>query len=162
MRTSFGPAMDRNLSGTVLFKLKGLLRGVNDGSKPEENVISMLVMMSPEYIKPIADLIHIVQDTYSTDEDLDLVWELFEIIWCFGHPVYKTHTSRDLDILCEHITKRKDSFARKRRVERVDELLWIGRRLATSSRFVGVYGAFRDVWMDSILPLVLQCEGHCV
>ena len=96
------------------------------------------------------------------DEDLDLVWELFEIIWCLGHPVYKTHTSRDLDILCEHITKRKDSFARKRRVERVDELLWIGQLMATSSRFVGVYGAFRDVWMDSILPLVMQCEGHCV
>jgi hypothetical protein len=109
MRESFQPAIDagENIASVVLSQLRGCLKQINTGSKPEKNCFSMLVMMDTKYIKPVADMICLVQSTYSAVEDLHLVWELLERIWCFGHPVVRYQTSQDLDILCERISKRK-------------------------------------------------------
>ena len=109
MRERFHPAIDagENIASVVLRQLRGCLEQINTGSKPKKNCFSILVMMDTKYIKPVADMICLVQSTYSAVEDLDLVWELLERIWCFGHPVFRDQTSQDLDLLCERISKRK-------------------------------------------------------
>lgn len=109
MRERFDPAMDagENIANVVLDQLHAVLSNINDGSKPVKNRFSMLVMMDTKYIKPVADMIGLVQSPYSVVEDLDLVWELLERIWCFGHPVFRHQTSRNLDFVCQKITERK-------------------------------------------------------
>jgi hypothetical protein len=109
MREGFEPAIDagENIASVVFKKLRGCLEQVNIGSKPVKNSISILVMMDTKYIKPIADMIYLLLSTYSTVEDLDLVWELLERVWCFGHPVFRYQTKQDLDLVCERISKRK-------------------------------------------------------
>ena len=83
-------------------KIQSLLPSYRHGPT---NSLSCATLSAP--IKPVADMICLVQSTYSAVEDLDLVWELLERIWCFGHPVFRYQTSQDLDILCERISKRK-------------------------------------------------------
>ena len=104
------PAMNGgcNIGSVVLDQLHGFLEAVNTGSKPEKGIFSMLVIMEAKYIKPIADMIYLVTSSYSVVEDLDLVWELLERAWCFGHPVFKGQSSQYLDDVCQRISKRKD------------------------------------------------------
>ena len=63
MRESFQPAIDtgENIASVVLRQLRGCLQQINTGSKPKKNSFSMLVMMDTKYIKPVADMICLVQ-----------------------------------------------------------------------------------------------------
>ena len=94
-----------HMGRAVFFEAKHLLTAINNGSKPEKNSFSMLVMMDTKYIVPIANMIHLLTHTSASSDDLDLFWELTDRVWCIAHPIYQLHNG-DLDATCNRITKR--------------------------------------------------------
>lgn len=94
-----------HMGRTVLSQAKSLLTQINEGSKPKKNSFSMLVMMSTEYIVPMANMVHLLAHPSASPEDLNLFWELTDRVWCFAHPIYRLHSGY-LDETCDKITKR--------------------------------------------------------
>lgn len=94
-----------HMGRTVFSQAKSLLTQINNGSKPKKNSFSMLVMMSTEYIIPMAKMVHLLAHPSASLDDLDLFWELTDRVWCFAHPVYRLHSGH-LDETCDMITKR--------------------------------------------------------
>lgn len=94
------------LMGREVFRqARSILRQINEGSKPQRNAFSMLVMMNTEYVTPTADLLHLLTHPKATAEDLDLFWELTDRLWCFAHPIFRLHSGY-LDETCRKITRR--------------------------------------------------------
>ena len=94
-----------HMGRTVFSEAKSILTQINHGSIPKKNSFSMLVMMSTEYIVPMANLVHLLAHPSASLDDLDLFWELTDRLWCFAHPIYRLH-SGCLDETCDKITKR--------------------------------------------------------
>lgn len=94
-----------HMGRTVLSQAKCLLTQINEGSKPKRNSFSMLVMMSTEYIAPMARMVRLLAHPSASIDDLDLFWELTDRVWCFAHPVYSLHSGY-LDETCDKITSR--------------------------------------------------------
>ena len=102
---------NRSTMGSTVFKeAKNILKQINIGSKPKKSSFSMLVMMSTEYITPVANMVLLLSHPSATKEDLDLFWELTDRLWCFAHPVYCLHSGY-LDETCDKITKRLQALA---------------------------------------------------
>ena len=99
-----------HMGRTVFSKAKSILSQINEGSKPERNTFSMLVMMSTEYIVPMANMVHLLAHPSATADDLDLFWELTDRLWCFAHPIYTLHSGY-LDETCDKITARLRAVA---------------------------------------------------
>lgn len=88
-----------------------LLPDMNDGSKPELYRFSLLVMHSDvKYTRILCELIYVLQSKLALVEDLDLLWDFLERLWCMGHPVLKPSTSQDLGIVCVLIKARRESI----------------------------------------------------
>lgn len=104
-RLVFSRVPDENMGSAVYDEAKNLLRQINKGAKPMKNTFSMLVMMSTEYVTPMANMVLLLSHPSSTSRDLDLFWELTDRIWCFAHPVYHLHSGY-LDETCAKITTR--------------------------------------------------------
>jgi hypothetical protein len=94
-----------HMGRTVFSAAKSILTQIKEGSKPKRNSFSMLVMMSTEYVVPMANMVHLLAHPSASLDDLDLFWELTDRIWCFAHPVYHLHSGY-LDETCDRITKR--------------------------------------------------------
>lgn len=104
-RLAFKDIPDALLGREVLYQVKGILRQINEGSRPVKNTFSMLVMMSAEYVTPVACLVHLLTHRNATVDDLELVWELTDRLWCFGHPIFQLHSGY-LDETCRKIARR--------------------------------------------------------
>lgn len=92
--------------GRVVFEeIKSILNEIHRGSKPKKHSFCMLVMMSTEYVSPVAHLMTLLTNDKATTEDLKLFWNLTDRLWCFAHPVYHLHSGW-LDETCDEITKR--------------------------------------------------------
>jgi len=94
-----------HMARTVFDEVKSLLEQINKGSTPKRGSFSLLVMMNPQYVPPLSDLVHLLTHPKATAEDLDLFWELTDRVWCFAHPIYRYHSGH-LDETCDAITKR--------------------------------------------------------
>jgi hypothetical protein len=94
-----------HMGRTVLSQAKDILLQINEGSKPKRNSFVMLVMMSTEYIVPVANMVHLLAHPSASSDDLNLFWELTDRLWCFAHPIYRLHSGY-LDETCGKITKR--------------------------------------------------------
>jgi hypothetical protein len=94
-----------HMGRTVFGEAKNILTQINEGSTPREGSFSMLVMMSTEYIVPVASLVHLLAHPSASSDDLNLFWELTDRLWCFAHPIYHLHSGY-LDETCEKITTR--------------------------------------------------------
>ena len=94
-----------HMGRTVFDEAKNILSQINEGSRPREGSFSMLVMMSTEYIVPVANLVHLLAHPHASPDDLNLFWELTDRLWCFAHPIYRLHSGY-LDETCEKITTR--------------------------------------------------------
>lgn len=104
-RLAFKDTLDAFMGREVFDQARGILRQINEGSKPQKNSFSMLVMMSTEYVRPTADLLHLLTHPKATTEDLNLFWELTDRLWCFAHPIFQLHSGY-LDQTCHKITRR--------------------------------------------------------
>jgi hypothetical protein len=89
----------------VFIQLKSILEQINTGAKPKKNRISLLVMDDTQYVKPVADLVLLLSHNSACVDDLTLLWELTDRLWCFGHPVRVSHSGM-LYETCEKITSR--------------------------------------------------------
>jgi len=94
-----------HMGRTVFSEAKSILTQINEGSKPKRNSFSMLVMMSTEYIVPMANMVHLLAHPSASSDDIGLFWELTDRLWCFAHPIYCLHSGY-LDETCDKITKR--------------------------------------------------------
>ena len=94
-----------HMGRTVFDEAKNILTQINWGSKPCEGSFSMLVMMSTEYVVPMANMVHLLAHRDASSDDLDLFWELTDRLWCFAHPIYRLHSGY-LDATCDKITAR--------------------------------------------------------
>ena len=94
-----------HMGRTVFSEAKGILTQINEGSKPKRNSFSMLVMMSTEYVIPMANMIRLLAHPSASSDDLDLFWDLTDRLWCFAHPIYRLHSGY-LDETCSEITRR--------------------------------------------------------
>ena len=94
-----------HMGPTVFSEAKSILTQINKSSIPKRNSFSMLVMMSTEYIVPMANMVHLLAHPSASSDDLDLFWELTDRLWCFAHPIYYLHSGY-LDETCGKITKR--------------------------------------------------------
>ena len=93
----------------IFDQVRGMLKEINEGSRPKKNRFSLLVMMSTKYVTPVADLVHLLVHPNATLKDLELVWELTDRIWCFAHPILDVHSGY-LDATCVKITQRLDQL----------------------------------------------------
>ena len=94
-----------HMGRTVFSEAKSILTQINEGSKPKRNSFSMLVMMSTEYIVPMANMVHLLAHPSASSDDIGLFWELTDRLWCFAHPIYCLHSGY-LDETCGKITRR--------------------------------------------------------
>lgn len=94
-----------HMGRTVFSEAKNILTQINRGSKPTRNSFSMLVMMSTEYVVPMANMVHLLAHPSASSDDIHLFWELTDRLWCFAHPIYRLHSGY-LDETCSKITKR--------------------------------------------------------
>lgn len=104
-RLAFKDTPDAFMGREVFDQARSILRQINEGSRPKRNSFSMLVMMSTEYVRPTADLLHLLTHPKATTEDLNLFWELTDRLWCFAHPILELHSGY-LDETCHRITRR--------------------------------------------------------
>ena len=104
-RVVFQDACAADAGARVLAQVQNVLRQVNAGSEPREDSFNLLVMMEPQYLAPLCDLVDLLTHARARADDLDLFWELTDRLWCFGHPVYDL-SSELLDETCAKITAR--------------------------------------------------------
>ena len=104
-RLVFGNALVSEMGEDVFDQVRNTLTQINNGSKPKKMSLNMLVIMSTEYITPVANLLTLLTHKDSTVDDLKLFWELTDRLWCFAHPIYEIHSGH-LDQTCARITTR--------------------------------------------------------
>ena len=96
------------LMHNVITQLNGVLEQVVVASEPKEGKSNLLVIASTEHILPFAKLLRILSHPLSTSSDVDMVWDLFEKLWCLGHP--KGYHSGHLLLLEDEINTRFDDL----------------------------------------------------
>jgi len=101
----FRNALVSEMGKDVFDQVRNILTQINNGSRPKKMSLSCLVMMSTEYITPVANLLTLLTHKDSTVDDLKLLWELTDRLWCFAHPIYEIHSGH-LDETCAKITTR--------------------------------------------------------
>lgn len=102
------------LRTAVITQLSGVLQQVVDSSEPKEGKVDLRVIASTEHILPIAKLLRVLTHPVSVPADVDMVWDLFEKLWCIGHP--KGYHSGHLLLLEDQINARFDELEDKLRV----------------------------------------------
>ena len=108
-RLAFHDTPDFCMGRQVFQQARGILRQINEGSKPKKNSFSILVAMNTEYVTPAADILHVLTHQKATARDIDLFWELTDRLWCFAHPIFRLHSGH-LDITCGKITRRLEEL----------------------------------------------------
>jgi len=102
------------LRTALITQLSGVLQQVIEGSEPKEGKVDMRVIASTEHILPIAKLLRVLTHPMSVPADADMIWDLFEKLWCIGHP--KGYHSGHLLLLEDQINARFDELEDRLRV----------------------------------------------
>ena len=97
-----------HLRAALITQLNGLLEQVIELSEPKPNKSSLVVIANTEHILPVAKLLRVLTHPMSVPADVDMVWDLFEKLWCIGHP--KGYHSGHLLLLEDQINARFDEL----------------------------------------------------